>query len=228
MRQLAVVQFFTWLGLFCMWMFFGLTTARNVFGATDEKSPVFNQGIEWGGVCFAVYSIVCFAVAFALPKLAHYWGQKIVHGAALVCGGLGLLSVFFIRDPYLLLLTMVGVGIAWASILSLPYAILAGALPASRMGVYMGVFNFFIVLPEIIAAVSFQPLIKNVFHNNPLYVVMLGGMSLLVAALLVAFVRDVPGRTESASEEVEESGPELLTIPESSQPVPSTGTLDEV
>ena len=227
MRQLAVVQFFTWLGLFCMWMFFGLTTARHVFGAVDEKSPLFNRGTEWGGVCFAVYSLVCFAVAFALPKLVRYSSHKIVHGASLACGGIGLLSVYVIRDPYVLLLTMLGIGIAWASILSMPYAILAGALPPSRMGVYMGVFNFFIVLPEIVAALSFQPLIKHVFHNNPLYVVMMGGVSLLVAALLVTFVRDQPGHAASTEDVIEGDEREPLSVQGSSQPVPSTGLLDE-
>jgi maltose/moltooligosaccharide transporter len=190
MKQLAVVQVFTWLGLFCMWMFFGLTTSYHVFRAPNAQSELFRQGGEWAGLCFAVYSIVCFAVAFALPKLAAAIGRKQVHAVALVCGGLGLLSTYLIQNQYLLLLTMVGVGIAWASILSMPYAILAGSLPPARMGVYMGVFNFFIVIPEIIASLTFQPLVKNVFQNNPLYVVMLGGASMLVAALLVARVRD--------------------------------------
>jgi maltose/moltooligosaccharide transporter len=190
MKQLAVVQVFTWLGLFCMWMFFGLTTSYHVFKAPNAQSELFRQGGEWAGLCFAVYSIVCFAVAFALPKLAAAIGRKQVHAVALVCGGLGLLSTYLIQNQYVLLLTMVGVGIAWASILSMPYAILAGSLPPARMGVYMGVFNFFIVIPEIIASLTFQPLVKNVFQNNPLYVVMLGGASMLVAALLVTRVRD--------------------------------------
>ncbi|HEV7588701.1 MAG TPA: MFS transporter, partial [Longimicrobium sp.] len=144
MRQLAVVQFFTWLGLFCMWMYFGLAVARHVFGATDPKSELYARGTEWGSVGFAVYSVTCFAVAFVLPKLAAATSRKKTHAFALVCGAIGLLSVPLIHDRYLLLLTMVGVGIAWASILSMPYAILSRALPAARMGVYMGVFNFFI------------------------------------------------------------------------------------
>lgn len=201
MRQLAVVQTFTWLGLFSMWMFFVPATARHVFGATDPQSALYTEGIEWGGFAFAFYSITCFIVAFALPVLARMTSRKIVHAGALTCGGIGLLSVYFIHDPYVLLLTMVGVGIAWASILSMPYAILSGALPAARVGVYMGVFNAFIVLPEIAAAVGFGPLIRLILGeanpNTPLYVVMFGGASLLVAALCVAFVRDVgePKRT---------------------------------
>lgn len=190
MKQLAVVQLFTWLGLFCMWLFFGLATAQHVFGAIDDKTPEFDRGIEWGGICFAVYSIVCFAVAFVLPGLAKASSRKTVHAVSLVCGGVGLLSVYVIRDQYLLLLTMVGVGIAWASILSMPYAILSSAVPPERMGLYMGIFNFFIVLPEIVASLTFQPLVHHVFGNNPLYVVMLGGVCLLVASVCVGLVRD--------------------------------------
>ena len=190
MKQLALVQIFTWLGLFCMWLFFGLTTAYHVFKAHGPSSPLFDRGTEWAGWCFAIYSIVCFLVAFILPKIAKLTSRKIVHSIALTLGGLSLLSVYFISEPGLLQFTMIGVGIAWASILSMPYAILSGAIPADRMGVYMGVFNFFIVIPEIVAALSFQPLVKYVFHNDPLYVVMLGGASLLVAALLVFQVDD--------------------------------------
>jgi maltose/moltooligosaccharide transporter len=151
--------------------------------------------MEWGGFAFSFYSITCFAVAFLLPVLARRTSRKAVHAGALVCGGIALMSMYFIRDPYLLLLTMVGVGIAWSSILSMPYAILSGAIPPHRMGVYMGVFNAFIVLPEIFAAVAFGRLIRLFFGadnpNAPLYVVMAGGAFMLVAAICVTFVRDV-------------------------------------
>lgn len=207
MRQLAVVQVFTWLGLFCMWMFFVPATARHVFGAVDPQSELYTRGIEWGGFAFAFYSITCFAVAFALPRLAGIVGRKAVHAGALVCGGISLLAVYLIQSPYVLLLTMVGVGIAWASILSMPYAILSDALPPGRVGVYMGVFNAFIVIPEIVAALSFGPLIRLAFGagnpNAPLYVVMIGGACMLLAALAVALVDDpgghlAPRRVESA------------------------------
>lgn len=198
MRQLAVVQVFTWLGLFCMWLFFVPATARHVFGATDPQSALYTQGMEWGGFTFAFYSITCFIVALALPRLVAMTSRKTVHAAALVCGGTALLSVYVIHDKYLLLLTMVGVGIAWASILSMPYSILSVALPPHRMGVYMGVFNFFIVIPEIVAALGFGPLIRLVFgtsnQNAPLYVVMLGGIFMLIAAACVSFVDDVGAR----------------------------------
>jgi maltose/moltooligosaccharide transporter len=195
MKQLAVVQFFTWLGLFCMWMFFGLMTSYHVFGAVNEKDPRFTDGQAWGGNAFAIYSITCFVVAFLLPPLARASSRKTVHAVSLLCGALGLVSVYFIHDKGILLLTMIGVGIAWASILSMPYAILSGALPAARMGVYMGIFNFFIVIPEIIASFAFGPIIRAVFGpdnpNAPMFVVMAGGVFLMLAAISVLLVQDV-------------------------------------
>ncbi|HYW49052.1 MAG TPA: MFS transporter [Gemmatimonadaceae bacterium] len=194
MKQLAVVQTFTWLGLFCMWLFFVPATARHVFGATDPQSALYARGMEWGGFAFAFYSITCFIVALGLSKFAAMTSRKTVHTVALLCGAAGLLSVYVIHNQYLLLLSMVGVGIAWASILSMPYAMLSSALPANRMGVYMGVFNFFIVLPEIAAALFFGPMTRTLFGannpNSPLYVVMLGGICMIVAAICVQFVHD--------------------------------------
>ncbi|MFW6205682.1 MAG: MFS transporter, partial [Gemmatimonadota bacterium] len=196
MRQLAVVQVFTWLGLFSMWLFFVPATARHVFGANDPQTALYTQGIEWGGLVMAFYSVTCFIVAFALAPLARRSSRKIVHAGALAIGGISLLSMYVIHDPYVLILTMVGVGVAWASILAMPYAILSSALPPERMGVYMGIFNAFIVIPEIIAAVGFGPAIRLILGpgnpNAPLYVVMFGGTSLLLAAAAVAFVYD-PG-----------------------------------
>jgi maltose/moltooligosaccharide transporter len=226
MRQLAVVQLLTWLGLFCMWLFFVPATARHVFGATDPRSALYAQGMEWGGFVFAFYSITCFATALALPRLAAATSRKTVHAAALVCGGLGLLSVYVIHDRYLLLLSMVGVGIAWASILSMPYAILSGALPPDRMGVYMGVFNFFIVIPEILASLFFGPLTRALFGEGnpraPLYVVMIGGVCLLVAALCVSFVDDVGGEVPERAV-IAGDASEPLLVQGSLQPVPSSG-----
>lgn len=190
MKQLAVVQVFTWLGLFSMWLFFVPACARQCFGAVDASSDAYSRGAEWGNFCFAIYSVVCFGVAFFLPWLAKKTSRKAVHSFALVCGGLGLLSTGWFANQYLLLLTMVGVGIAWASILSMPYAMLASALPAARIGVYMGVFNFFIVIPEIVQALTFGSLVRTVFGNDPVKVVMFGGGCLLLAALLTWRVED--------------------------------------
>ncbi len=205
MKQLAVVQLFTWLGLFCMWIFFVPATARHVFGAVDVKSDLYEQGAAWGGTVFAFYSITCFLVALVLPRLAAATSRKAVHTGALLCGAVGLLSVWLIHEPNMLILSMIGVGIAWASILSMPYAMLASALPVERMGVYMGVFNFFIVLPEICAALFFGPLTRFFFGadnpQTPLYVVMLGGLCMIVAAVCVQFVHDidVPHAVETKS-----------------------------
>jgi maltose/moltooligosaccharide transporter len=226
MRQLAVVQLVTWMGLFCMWLFFVPTVARHVFGATDPQSALYTSGIEWGGLTFSFYSVTCFLFALVLPKLAGLTSRKTVHAAALVCGGIALLSVFLIHDKYVLWLTMIGVGIAWASILSMPYAILSSALPAERMGVYMGIFNFFIVIPEIIAALTFGPISRTVFgttnENTPLYFVLIGGVCMLVAAALVSFVDDpgaeVPERAVIIGDEHER-----FLVQESAQPVPSSG-----
>jgi maltose/moltooligosaccharide transporter len=229
MRQLAVVQLFTWLGLFCMWLFFVPAVARHVFGATDPQSALYTRGVEWGGFVFAFYSITCFVVALALPKLAAATSRKAVHAAALACGGLGLLSVYLIQNQYLLVLSMVGVGVAWASILSMPYAILSTALPPARMGVYMGVFNMFIVLPEIVAALGFGPFTRAVFGADnpqaPLYVVMIGGGCLLLAALLVGRVQDVGDREVPVRAVIEADEREPLTVPGSVQPVPSSGPV---
>ena len=226
MRQLAVVQLFTWLGLFCMWLFFVPATARHVFGATDPHSDLYTQGMEWGGFAFAFYSITCFIVALALPKLAAMTSRKAVHAGALLCGAIGLLSVYVIHEKYLLIASMVGVGIAWASILSMPYAILSTALPANRMGVYMGIFNFFIVIPEIIASLAFGPVTRALFGQDnpdaPLYTVMLGGICLIIAAVCVLWVRDNE-RTVDERAVIAGDAHERMTVQEGMQPVPGSG-----
>jgi maltose/moltooligosaccharide transporter len=190
MKKLAWVQVFTWLGLFCMWLYFPVAVARNVFGAPDEQSPLYTSGVEWAGLCFGLYSAVCFCFSFALPPLAKKLGRKMTHTACLLCGALGLLSVYVIHDKYLLLLSMVGVGIAWASIISMPYAILAGSLPKEKMGIYMGIFNFFIVLPEITASLGFGWVMQYLLDNNRLAAVIAGGFALVVAAVLMQRVQD--------------------------------------
>jgi maltose/moltooligosaccharide transporter len=208
MRRLAWVQIFTWLGLFCMWLYFGVAVARNIFGGTPG-TPAYAEGIAWGGNCFAMYSAVCFAFSFLLPAVAERLGRRLTHGLCLVMGAIGLLSVAFISSKYLLLLSMVGVGVAWASVLSMPYSILAGALPSGKTGIYMGIFNFFIVIPEILAALGFgmvmekfltndSALVQLVGGDNRLTAVVLGGVSLAVAAALCAFVTD-PAATASSS-----------------------------
>ncbi|MBK6489969.1 MAG: MFS transporter [Gemmatimonadetes bacterium] len=190
MRQLAVVQVFTWLGLFCMWLYFPVAVARNVFGAPDANSPLYQQGVEWAGVCFGVYSVVTFGFSFFLPALARSRGRKATHSICLLAGAAGLLSVAVITNPVLLLLSMTGVGIAWASILSMPYSMLAGSLPEGKTGVYMGIFNFFIVIPEIVASLGFGWVMNNVLGNDRMAAVVSGGVFLAVAAVMVWRVTD--------------------------------------
>ena len=196
MRQLAPVQIATWLGLFCMWLYFPVAVARHVFGAPDETTALYRQGVEWAGLCFAAYSAVCFAFSFLLPVVAARLGRRLTHAACLGCGALGLASVAIIRNPWLLLLSMTGVGIAWASILSMPYAMLAGSLPKSRIGTYMGIFNFFIVIPEIVASLGFGWVMGHLMGNNRLAAVVAGGAFLALAALLVLRVNEAPSPDE--------------------------------
>jgi maltose/moltooligosaccharide transporter len=226
MKQLAVVQFFTWFALPCMWQFFGIAIARHVFSAPDEKSPLFATGTEWGGLCFAVYNIVCFVIAFLIPWLAKKTSRKAVHMIALICGGLGLISVYFIQNKWMLFLSMAGVGIAWASILSMPYVILSTAIPARRMGVYMGVFNLFIVIPQIVMSFIVPNIFNNILGGDPLNAVVLGGVSLLIAAATVVVVQDKQRRVP-VDDVIESDAHELLTTQGTAQPVPSTGLIDD-
>ncbi len=199
MKQLALVQMATWLGLFCMWLYFPVAVARNVFGAPDSNSPLYQQGVEWAGVCFGVYSAVCFVFSFLLPKLAAAVGRTKTHSICLMFGAAGLLSITVITNPNMLLLSMAGVGIAWSSILSMPYSILAGSLPAGKIGVYMGIFNFFIVIPEIVAALGFGWVMNHFLDNNRLAAVLAGGAFLAIAALLVLRVKDTNEAAERTS-----------------------------
>jgi maltose/moltooligosaccharide transporter len=190
MLQLAIVQFFTWLSFFSMWIYTTSAIAQNAYGTTDTTSKAFQDAGDWVGVMFMVYNGVSAFTAFLLPLLAKVIGRKYTHMISLVIGGIGLLSMFFIHSPQMLLLPMVGVGLGWASTLTMPYAILAGALPADKMGFYMGVFNFFIVIPQIFAAAILGFFIKSVFHEQSIYALVIGGISMIIAGLLNVIVTD--------------------------------------
>ncbi len=190
MKRLALVHFFTWLGLFCMWLHFS-NAVPVIFGAGDPNDDLFKRGAEWAGVCYAVKDAVTFLAAFALMALARRCDRRRIHGVCLALGGAGLLAVGFIHGEAqrsLLLVALAFGGIAWASILSMPYAILSGSLPPERMGVYMGIFNFFIVLPEILAALTFGWLVKHLLAGNLVHAVMVGGAFMLLAAVLAQWV----------------------------------------
>ena len=190
MKQLAPVQFFSWFALFSMWIYTTSAVTSQIYGSSDTTSAAYNEGADWVGVCFAVYNGVAALVAFLIPVLAARTSRKMAHAICLLFGALGLISVFFIKDPNLLIGSMVGVGIAWASILSMPYAILTGSLPAAKMGYYMGVFNFFIVIPQIVAASILGFLVSRFFDGHAVYALIIGGVSFVVAAGLVVRVQD--------------------------------------
>jgi len=190
MRQLAWVQFFSWFALFAMWIYTTAAVTSHIYHTTDTASALFNEGANWVGVGFAAYNGVAAVVAFAIPVLAKRTSRKVAHAICLVCGALGLLSIFILTDPRYLLGSMVGVGIAWASILSMPYAILTGSLPPSKLGYYMGVFNFFIVIPQIVAAAVLGFVVGHLFHGQAIYALLIGGASLVLAAALTLRVRD--------------------------------------
>lgn len=190
MKQLALVQFFTWVGLFSMWIYTTAGVTSHIYGATDPTSQLYNDGADWVNVLFAVYNGIAALVAFALPVLAKYTSRKATHSIGLVLGGAGLASMYLINDPNWLILPMIGVGIAWASILSMPYAILTGSLPSNKMGVYMGIFNFFIVIPQILAATILGFMVKDLFGGQAILALVFGGVSMVVAAMLVLFVND--------------------------------------
>jgi len=190
MVQLAFVQFFTWFALFSMWIYTTPAVTRHIYGALDASSASYNEGADWVGVLFAVYNGLAALFAFLLPPLAKITSRKFVHFVALTIGGIGLISFYFVANPTMLIFSMVAVGFAWASILSMPYAILAGSLPAHKMGVYMGIFNFFIVIPQIVAASGWGFIIDFFFDNEAIFALVCGGISMILAGLMMLFVKD--------------------------------------
>lgn len=191
MIQLAYVQFFSWFALFSMWIYTTQAVTSHVYQTSDVTSQLYNDGADWVTVLFATYNGVAALVAFLLPVMAKLTNRKITHLVALVAGGIGLISVYFISSPNVLLISMVGVGIAWASILSIPYAMLTGSLPANKMGYFMGVFNFFIVIPQMVAATILGFLVANLFDSQPIYALVVGGFSMILAGFLTLRVNDV-------------------------------------
>jgi len=190
MKQLGAVQFFSWFALFAMWVYTTPAVASHVYGAADASSPKYQEAGDWVGILFGVYNFVAMGFALALPWIASKTNRKITHAISLTCGALGLISIYFITTPYWLILSMVGVGIAWASILAMPYAILAGSIPPAKMGVYMGIFNFFITIPQIVSSLSNGPMVKHWFHSDAIYAILMAGICLLIAAASVVFVKD--------------------------------------
>ena len=192
MKQLGLVQFFSWFALFTMWVYTTPAIAHHVFKLPieDTNSDTFREAQTWTGIIFGVYNAVSAIYALLLPRIAKFFGKKKTHAFSLIAGGLGLLSMYFADNKYELLLAMVGVGFAWASILSMPYAILAGKIPSGKMGVYMGIFNFFITIPQIINGIVGGPIVKYFYDNNAIYAIVLAGVFMLCAAVSVLYVSD--------------------------------------
>jgi maltose/moltooligosaccharide transporter len=188
MRQLAIVQFFSWFALFSMWIYTTSAVTSHIYGTKDPTSELYNQGANWVGVLFAVYNGFAAIVAFLLPVLARYTNRRVTHAISLVAGGLGLISIILFKTPWMLVFSMLGIGLAWASILAMPYAILTGSLPAKKMGTYMGIFNFFIVIPQIMAASILGFFVKKLFGGESIYALVTGGVSMFIAALLVILI----------------------------------------
>jgi maltose/moltooligosaccharide transporter len=190
MLQLAIVQFFTWFAFFSMWIYTTPAIAQNAYGTVDTTSRAYQDAGDWVGVMFTVYSAVSAITAFLLPMLAKRISRKYTHMLCLIIGGLGFLSLIFIKSHVLLLIPMIAVGLAWSSTLTVPYAILAGALPPNKMGFYMGVFNFFIVIPQLIASAILGFVIKDIFHEQGIYALVIGGVSMIIGGVLNFIVKD--------------------------------------
>jgi maltose/moltooligosaccharide transporter len=188
MKQLAVVQFFAWFALFAMWIYSTSAVTAHHFGSSDVTSAAYNEGANWVGVLFAAYNGFAALAAFLIPLMARRFGCRVSHLINLSIGGVCLISFLFIRDPNVLLFSMIGVGIAWASILSLPYAMLSDVLPTAKMGIYMGIFNFFIVIPQLIAASVLGLLLKAWFGGEGIYGLVIGGVLMILAGVSTLFV----------------------------------------
>jgi maltose/moltooligosaccharide transporter len=194
MRQLSWVQFFSWFGLFGMWVFTTPAIAHHIYGLplSDSSSQEYQDAGDWVGILFGVYNLVSAIIAlFFLPLIAKKIGRKATHSLSLVIGGIGLISIYFMPDENWVVLPMICIGVAWASILAMPYAILAGAIAPKKMGVYMGIFNFFIVIPQIINAIIGGPIVKYLYGGDAIYAIITSGVSFLIAAVLVYKVKDV-------------------------------------
>ncbi|MCK4607900.1 MAG: MFS transporter, partial [Gammaproteobacteria bacterium] len=198
MREISYVQFFTWLGLFCMFLYYGLAVAQNIFGLPPGATVIHNfryqemleHGIAVGGLCFALYTLFSFVYAYLIPFLSRLMSRKYVHIFSLLLGAIGLMSSSYMHTPAHLYIAMIGIGAAWASVSTIPYAMLGNSLPKDKMGVYMGLFNMTICLPEIIAALSLGFIVHHFFHNHAMSIIFLAGVCFIIAAFLTLFIND--------------------------------------
>ncbi|RYZ46980.1 MAG: MFS transporter, partial [Sphingobacteriales bacterium] len=194
MKQLGLVQFFSWFALFGMWVFTTDSIATHIFGLSieDKSSKGYREAQEWTGVIFGVYNAVSTVYALLLPTIAQKIGRKKTHAMSLLIGGIGLISFYFAPNKEFLIFSMCCVGIAWASILAMPYVILASSIPPGKMGIYMGIFNFFITLPQILNGLVSGPMVKHLYNSQPVYALTISGVFMICAAVSVIYVYD-PG-----------------------------------
>jgi maltose/moltooligosaccharide transporter len=190
MKKLAVVQFFSWFALFAMWIYSTPALAQHIAGTTDPTSEAYNKMGNWVGVLFAWYNGFAALFAFLLPVLAKRFSRPVTHMIALIAGGLGLISFYLFKNENLLIISMAGLGLAWCSILAMPYSMLTKVLPANKMGVYMGIFNFFIVIPQILAATLLGVFTKHVFNGDAILTIVTGGCSMILAAFLTLRIKE--------------------------------------
>jgi maltose/moltooligosaccharide transporter len=207
MKQLIPVKFFTWYAMFCYWQYLTSTLSLSLFGTLDQATDGFKQAQVLTGQMNGTYNIICFTLAFALVPLASRIGAKGVHFVSLILGGIGLLAIpylsitdilFSIPNPfgtgsiaiYTLYLYTIGLGIAWASMLAMPYQLLASSIPKNKTGVYMGIFNMFIVVPMIIQIFTMQYFVYDWLGSNPINVIRLAGLFLLLGGLFTLFIKE--------------------------------------
>jgi maltose/moltooligosaccharide transporter len=202
MKQLALVTLFTWFALFAMFIYTTSAVTSYHFGSTDPKSELYNRGADWVGVLFAVWNATAAVIAFLLPVLARKVGRVTTHVICLFIGGLGLISMVLFKEPKLLLISMIASGIAWASLLTMPYAILSSAVPHRKMGVYMGMFNLFVVIPQILASAILGLLVRTVFGGQAIYAIVLGGVTMIISGVLMMFVKDSKSEKNSHEQPV--------------------------
>lgn len=200
MKQLGLVQFFSWFALFSMWVFTTDAVATHVYGLTGDysKSIEYNDAGNKVSSAFGVYNFVAMIYALALPLVAKFVGRKLTHALSLIAGGLGLISIYFITDPGMLKISMIGVGLAWASILAMPYVILSSSIPPGKLGIYMGIFNFFITLPQIVNGLLGGSIVKHLYGGQPIYAIVLAGIFMICAAIACIFVYDPGGKVSKA------------------------------
>ena len=192
MRQLGLVQFFSWFALFSMWVFAAPAIAQHIYhvAPADTSSVRFADAGNWVGILFGTYNGVSAIYALFLPAIARATSRKVTHAFSLIAGGAGLIAIFFIHDPKLLIIPMLGIGLAWGSILAMPYAILSGSIPPQKMGVYMGIFNFFITAPQIINGLFGGLIVEKIFNSHAIYAIVLAGIFMFCAAVSVLFIQD--------------------------------------